>query len=951
MPNMEKFKKMCKRIFQGRKPKSTPDSNIKDFQQRHSGSSVKKDAPKLPDFPEHTQVDVQDGVTIEDDINEALQESIGQTAKTSPHCPGTGIASSIYHQQTEDPFYVLALGTPSRPANRSNFTRPQITAVDVQGVLEHSPEEAARTVLARTFDKRSPLQNQGQIGSTENEDSGVADVDIVADAKTVRSQTPSSWERALESREQYFKNEIEDLKEDHAAEVDEMKETINQLEKLVKAAKSRKDFVEKNAKKIAGKKDAEIAQQKSLVEAADSEILSKDVALQENEQKTIRLEEQLNHANQRRLEVQYSSVQQWAISPLQKEVVRLTSLNRVAEEQIAQHSLQILILQAQNQNQPNIAELQARLSEACKERDSFEAQFEKIQQLYYQTIDEHNKARAQISNQLYRLQGYQAENDDFPAHGAQTDNLLKQKDEQYQLLEKKANDTFMLWKKGNDDHEYEKIMLNARIEQLKGRIDNLEGDVSLAQDETARLTAFAEERSVDSSDIFRALYEASQKTVAGLKEKLGNQGTQLANCERSLAQQRTEVQIRDLLLAKKDSELRTLNNEMLDVERKVENDEPGAVFQEADLKDALDTKDDELQVAKAEIQELQRTLEAIASSADSPAAAKTLANFQANVIELREHIGILENDRIQKKYERSNRDFHEATTAAQGEYSSRILQKNWELAQQEIVALKKQIECINKGCDPEKFELAQKYDELRQEKETLEQMLCAQMESMTVTLEEHTVNTKALHARVRLLSQLSERLCASLREAWAGEEQAEDYQLEIATERQITLDAIEAAIQVTIAGLPDEDFEADMNSEQAGFDIHEDAGDFSGAQGGHSEEGEISVPGAYPVSNDTSDDSQGERGPNESLEGNPEDIEPDQAVEAGFKTPISEDVSDLDASFLEYQNSIEEESKPEDDGVDPWDLILTDKPGHVDENEGPYMMTGALPANDRAEDK
>ncbi|KAL8717572.1 MAG: hypothetical protein Q9225_005188, partial [Loekoesia sp. 1 TL-2023] len=663
-------------------------------------------------------------------------------------------------------------------------------------------------------------------------------MDASGDKATISSETPSSWERALESQEQSFKNEIEDLKEDHAAEVGELRETIAKLEAESKAAKSRKAYVEKNAKKMLGKKDVELSKRQALFEAAQSEISSKDIILHESRVNIERLERESAYSSSRyaALQNQHSYTQEWEVAPLRQEVARLALLSLDYEQRIAAQSTRILILQAQGEAQPNVAELQARLTGACTQRDSFKAQFEKCQQLFHQAINELNQAKDQINSQHVRLCGYRYEHEDDPAFGAQTDGLIKQKDEEYRLLEKKANDTFLLWKKGNESHEHEKIMLDARIEELKGTIDNLEGDLNFAQEESARLTSVAEEyiakaemQTEKADEMQAALYEASQKTVTGLKKKLKNREIQLANCEKTLFQQRAEVQVRDMMLEKKDSELRALEGEKIDAERAVENMESKLEFREADFRDELDAKDQDIQHANKQIEELQLDICAIAQSEEASSAARTIAGFQSQNLQLRQQIENLEAEQYQKAYERQNKDFHEATCAASSELNSKIQQQNWENAQQEIEKLKRHIELIGQGCDPEKFDLARDYDELRKKKDALMRMLFEKTESMTTTMDEHTAGTQEkLHdaqAQIRLLRELAENLCVYLREAWSvgaqdGKLSLEEYQA--AADRLVNLDEIQAAVRSMTADLPDEEIQGNTDGDEADFAIYDD---------------------------------------------------------------------------------------------------------------------------------
>ncbi|KAL9027465.1 MAG: hypothetical protein Q9196_004014 [Gyalolechia fulgens] len=202
------------------------------------------------------------------------------------------IASSIHRQQLEDPLYQHTLHTPAQPSvGRRDISPPAATTkaivVEALGIFERSvQEEALRTFLSN---QDLPSSKEKNIPA-ENEDSGLGDVDASGDKGSIKSQTPSSWERAIKSRERSHKNEMEDLRDDHAAEVGELRQQIAELQAEAKAAQGRKAYIEKTAKKIADKQATQIAQQKILLDAANAEISSKELSLQEQAMKADCLE-------------------------------------------------------------------------------------------------------------------------------------------------------------------------------------------------------------------------------------------------------------------------------------------------------------------------------------------------------------------------------------------------------------------------------------------------------------------------------------------------------------------------------------------------------------------------------------------------------------------------------------------------------------------------------------
>lgn len=682
----------------------------------------------------------------------------------------------------------------------------KFTDVDAFGIFERSVQEESAHCGASLFSiLDSSIMGKGKTSTADNEDSGIG----VSEDKV--SQCTTSWERALESQEQTYKNEIEDLREDHAAEVEELNNTISKLQADAKAVSDRKAYIEKIAKKNADKKDAELVRQKALLEAANAEISTKDTTIQEQGMKIDYLKRVSSNSRSRIAELQelHCDTQQWEVMPLQQEVARLTSVNVDQQKYINVQTTQLFNLQSQIQNQPIIAQLHA-------QSKIHKAQYEHTQRLYHNTIHELVKAKDQLNAQHVRLCQYHEEHED----DAKTDRLL-QKDEQYQLLEKKANETFLLWKKGNESHKNEKILFGATIEELRTRIDNMEGGINFLQDENARLTFIIEEyikvQTENMDLVLMELYDASKKTVNALKEKLGNQNIQLANVEKDLSEQRAEVKLRDLMLEKKEAEVRTLAEEKIDAERAVENMESMVEFREANLKNELENKDNELEIANARIEELLL----------SPSGIE--ARYRLEISKLHQHIDGMRAAERQRAVEKHSRDFHETSCAQVNALTWKVHAKNWENAQLEIIDLKKRIQLMNQGCDPEKFELAQKYEELKEERDFLEQKLFEKMEVMTETLEKHVAATKAkaraTQEEMRYMGEVAGNLCQYLKDAWSADFLAEELSPEERQNRLTLLENVEDGIHRMMAGLLVHEDEAEEVGQAEEITIHDNNDD------------------------------------------------------------------------------------------------------------------------------
>ncbi|KAL9014236.1 MAG: hypothetical protein Q9180_008962, partial [Flavoplaca navasiana] len=154
--------------------------------------------------------------------------------------------------------YLQLLGNPFETSttiqtpNRDVFTcAPRLTTTEASGIFERSvrsgPEgPSAFLSLSQILGEHEkskdeegidPVKNavdteppQHPSDENDNENDGKT-----GDGASVKSSTPSAWERAMESREQSFQIEIEDLKDDHAAEVGKYKEIVAKLEKEIES--------------------------------------------------------------------------------------------------------------------------------------------------------------------------------------------------------------------------------------------------------------------------------------------------------------------------------------------------------------------------------------------------------------------------------------------------------------------------------------------------------------------------------------------------------------------------------------------------------------------------------------------------------------------------------------------------------------------------------------------
>ncbi|KAL8729694.1 MAG: hypothetical protein Q9181_004907, partial [Wetmoreana brouardii] len=616
----------------------------------------------------------------------------------------------------EDPFRDFCMVAPFGFAKEPST--PHITAISAHGTFVRSTSEdnassAAPPMLSRTFDQNSvstldrksdlaetasKVKPQQSIGHPVNEG-----IEGSADKSSVDSQTPSAWERALESQEQSFQNEIQDLREDHEAEVERYKNKITGLERDVKAAKDRKDYIQNLAKKREAEKDEEIALQNRELATAyadnddkEAELKVKNSEIEEKDAKIKRLED-------------WTVYQSSLYSELKHE----------------QTSTQMLLM-----DQPDVTELQSALAEACRERDSSKADLQQCNQVWNQTLGELNQAKELIMSQNVRLQIYMNDHEDHPSPLAEGSTLLKKSQEQYHELEKKANDCFDLWKSDAKKHGNEKIMLKSEIEQRLGMINNLEGANVLAMKEVARLTDILNRNvianqvgSLDPHTMLQEMYEASQETVHELKMKNAQQQSQIAANEKENHQQKLTIRLRERALDDKNAELKDLSDAKFEAEREIDNLNTKVDMRDLAVKEDADTKEEQIQWANKHIGDLEAHIESLMQPGLGGGSNDIEACHQEAIFNLQQRIVALEaenNEYFERQAAQRNKDMHDGQCAAQGEINLKIYQDNWQNSQEEIAKLKQHIELIGQGCDPEKFEIAKDCSRLREEYGMLE---------------------------------------------------------------------------------------------------------------------------------------------------------------------------------------------------------------------------------------
>ncbi|KAL8923691.1 MAG: hypothetical protein Q9208_004443 [Pyrenodesmia sp. 3 TL-2023] len=772
--------------------------------------------------------------------------------------------------------HIRSLGISFRPSALSaDPATPQLTPLRIPPafVRVEEGEGEVDSKLKRTLGWVEDFQEELRVEAAENakqqaqefstKDATAEDVNSSSDMAGSEAEDDTTWKAAFESREQV-----------HEIELGGLLDRIAELEKEAKDAKVRKETFAKAAKrnvdKVKKERDVvkdELKQQKERTKAAEQGSIGN-------------LQRQLAHAQHRysALETENSVVRAKEVAPLQHEVARLTALNR----EYAQHKSVQTAQYANNASaHPDVSDLQAQLVQACEDRDANKVRFERAEQAFHGMAQLLQEARIQMNTQRIRLSEYAYEKEDFPARGAQADGLIQKMKADYHDLEKKANAMFELWKKGQESIKHKQIMHDAAIEDSNFKINNLEALLNRAEEESRSLRddteeyfAQVKEGTVPESDLsaLRMLYDNSKKTINALKTKIGYQHIQVTNVEGALARERAEVRKLNQKLDKKDSEFSKLDEEKILAERAVEDLESKIELSKGGFEHDMEAKDEQLRYAKEEIEVLKGDLLSIAESGDRSDLGTIIADQRCQITKLENRVQDLWYEKCQREYEQKQFDDHEAQCIGANAYYTKINEVNYEHALTEVERLKKHLELIGQGCDPEKFELAQKYDELEHANELLQQDLevqkayyVGQLQDDLVRLTDAKKRCDGVLSRVHMLKDVSEQLCQHLRAAWMGE---------LGTDREITaemqqaavdrlqyLDSVEQAIHVVRDGphtrglvvTADDEAEAliqDASLEPAGDDQVGDAGDW------HSE--------TDPPEDDDDDDSGSDSGTSDS---------------------------------------------------------------------------------------
>ncbi|KAI4255985.1 MAG: hypothetical protein L6R42_006460 [Xanthoria sp. 1 TBL-2021] len=705
-----------------------------------------------------------------------------------------------------------AAGTPDRHITSCS---PCTTNTKALGIFERSvgngPEGPTGFLsLAQVLVEHAEPKKEGAImptkGAAEGEpanlpshDAAVKDDEPAGDKAGIESEPPSAWERAMESQEQSFQNEIEDLKEDHAAEVGELKETIAELEKEAEAAKSRKAYVERVANKkiadISKEKDADEMYYAGLLNAAECEMSDKlrekveqlrrkNEQLQEKDDQLQEKDEQLQEKDAKvkrqnewavttsawntELKHEFDDTKLNVVRPLQQEVARLTALDLENQQRISYQSSQITFLRnTQARVQNSEAQLLPKLLDACKERDQYKADLGEYSGRYEQKLRDLTAAQRDIHGKEQRLQNFNYENEDQP-HLTEAAGLLVKTREAYQGLEKKANECLFREQEARKSHEQDKKTWKLNDARKQKIIDSLGAKIVLLETSNARLVNDLEQRvghdhgHGELDDRLSFLYKESRHTVGELQTYVSQQETQIAAQEKEIHQHKMTISLHTRILEDKDIEVHSLREEKSNAERQIEEIQTKADEREIVSANELGKAADEIDWYQTQLRNYQSQIQGM-TERGVPAA--LIEIHQAEIQELQQYIADLEKElwsHRARQQEQNIKDWHDANAAAGSERASQILRLNWENANEEVRKLKQEVAVLRQGGDPRQFEIAEQMATAREEREQLQERLQVSEQK-----------TESVVVDVLVLGDLAGKMWKSLQMTWARDGEAE----------------------------------------------------------------------------------------------------------------------------------------------------------------------------------
>ncbi|KAL8868953.1 MAG: hypothetical protein Q9174_004640, partial [Haloplaca sp. 1 TL-2023] len=727
--------------------------------------------------------------------------------------------------------------------SREEYPFPRISTILSNSASSNGKIDGIRADQHRVNDSLNGL----------DDDVANEDLEIGNDHASVSSETPSAWERAYESQEQTHKIELQDLNEDHAAEVQELNETVTALQEQLKDSVNRKQHVEKIHQKKCSEKEIELQKQitrtheaMQICEGLKEQLNDKDQKL-EDQKRQMDLLGSESKAKSKLLEsqrVKESNHDKCTVQPMRQEIARLTQLNREFYWQTRNQEDSLAALTQQLKGQPNLPIVQAALDNASRDRDIARSDLERVTQAFQQALGDRNNAYFEIDRLTRRIQDTQELQDDSGIPGK---DLLQKTQERYQELEKKANTTFNLWRDDKKRHENEKIVLKAEIEEQRNMALRLEGTGIQTGRELNRMCAIVEQYvesnragSQNVNAALQAMVDASKTTCDELKDKNAALESQIKVQEKENLDQKTTLRLRERFIMDKDLAVKKAEDAEANAEIAVDHLYHVHKMQTLGHEETIEEQSQQLKSALNKCGDLEAHIESLMHSGFGVDDPDTLDRFQSEIVNLQQYITdlkevIAQHEEKIKALEPPPRTLSDAIDDAATDHGYHILKMNWADAQEEIQRLKKTLEVVRNGCDPEKFEVAQNYSKLKQVYDKLDRRN-SELEMEHQELEYHNGKLQGRYDRlerdhktwlaktsqdkqtsqaadrgslddamknVAFLGQIAENLIGNLAEAWCGPslEIREDDQ-EGQRRKQELVDALVAIREIT--GNPDE---------------------------------------------------------------------------------------------------------------------------------------------------
>lgn len=709
----------------------SPSTSNGDSQVRYNSSCYSTTKPKshLDRTPETSRSPESTWLRTPKDGNSYLQ-LLGNSFETSTaiQTPNRGVSTCAPLVTTTEASGIFERSVSSGPEVPGAF----LSLSQILGEHDQSKDEEGIDAVKKTVDNETP---QNPRRGDDNDNNGKA-----GDEASIKSSTPSAWERAMESREMSFQIELEDLKDDHAAEVQKFKEIIAKLEKETESLRTRKSYVaemaKKNIAKIKEERDNEVIYWTGLLDASESEnsitLQEKDEQLKYKDNEIQEKEAIIKRQNDwavttaawnTELKSEYDLARIHEIRPLQQEVARLTALDIENGHKTADQSSQINFLRTtQAKVHDSGAQLLPKLLEACKERDQYRANMQSYGDRYEQTLGDLIAARKIIFHKDQQLQKFNFENEDVP-HLTEVAGLLEKTKEAYRVLEEKANECLFREQKIRKEYARAKVSSKLGDERKQKHIDNLEAKIVLLENSNERLIDNLEQMLASTESRVPSLPEGLRQSVDDLRSYISQQEAQLAAQDSDINRHKLTISLHTRLLEEKDSENHRLREANLDAECQIEE-----ILTKADEREIVSTT--ELEKAVNDIDWLQTQNQnyqsQIRSMTEQGLPVALIEIHQAEVQELQQYVANLENEILQyraQQHEQINKDWHDANTAALSERATEILRMNWENANEELRKLKNEISILRQGGDPGKFDHAEQMAAEREGRQELEERL------------------------------------------------------------------------------------------------------------------------------------------------------------------------------------------------------------------------------------